>query len=94
MVSYIQKAAHLHYGLTQRDVCLLAFQFAKRNNKKYDTSWDVNNMEGKYWLRNFRKKYAHHQLSLRKPEATSLARSTAFNKTNVALFFDNYKKCC
>lgn len=48
-------------------------------------------MAGKYWLGNFRKKYAH-QLSLRKPEATSLARSTAFNKTNVALFFDNYKK--
>jgi len=43
------------------------------------------------WLRNFRKRYSR-QLSLRKPEATSLARSTSFNKTTVAHFFQNYKK--
>lgn len=47
-------------------------------------------MAGKDWLKIFRKKY-DEELSLRKPEATSLARSTAFNRANVALTFKNYK---
>lgn len=91
MVEYIQKAALLQYGLTLRDVKVLAYQFAKQNHKNYDKSWDVNKMAGKYWLHIFPKKYTH-ELALRKPEATSFARSTAFNKENVALVFENYKK--
>lgn len=84
------KAADLQYGLTLRDSRILAYQFAKVNNKKYHESWDINKMAGKDWLKIFRKKYAK-ELSLRKPEATSLARSTAFNKANVAVTFQNYK---
>lgn len=58
--------------------------------KKYDGSWERNQMAGKDWLKIFRKKY-DEELSLRKPEATSLARSTAFNRANVELTFKNYK---
>ena len=90
LVEYILKAADLQYGLTLRDCRTLAYQFAKVNNKKYHKSWDINKMAGKDWLKIFRKKYAN-ELSLRKPEATSLARSTAFNKANVAVTFQNYK---
>lgn len=48
-------------------------------------------MAGLNWLKGFRKKLAA-LLTLRNPKATSLSRSTAFNKFNVALTFYNYKK--
>lgn len=91
LVNYILKAADLQYGLTLKDVRVLAYQFAKENKKKYDNTWDTMKMAGLNWLKGFRKRHAA-LLTLRKPEATSLARSTAFNKFNVALTFDNYKK--
>lgn len=91
LVDYIKDAAHLQFGLTLKDVKILAYQFAKANGKKYPKSWDTNKMAGDYWLRLFRKQY-QNELSLRKPEATSLARSSAFNKHTVRLTFDNFKK--
>lgn len=91
LVNYIIEAANLQYGLTLHNVCGLAYQFAKANNKKYDKSWDEKQMAGKQWLRQFRARFGD-QLSLRKPESTSLARSTAFNRANVSLVFSNYKK--
>lgn len=44
---------------------------------------------GRDWLKNF---MARHHLSCRMPEATSLGRATAFNKTTVGEFFDNLTK--
>lgn len=90
LVHYIMKSADLQYRLTLREVRVLAYQFAKANKKKYDGSWERNQMAGKDWLKIFRKKY-DEELSLRKPDTTSLAQSTAFNRANVALTFKNFK---
>ena len=43
-------------------------------------------MTGKKWLHEFRHR---HNLSLRVPEPTSAATATAFNKTNVSIYFNN-----
>jgi len=42
------------------------------------------------WLQGFKKR--HKNLTPRKPENTSLFRATAFSKTNVMEFFDNYER--
>ncbi|XP_063234886.1 tigger transposable element-derived protein 6-like [Bacillus rossius redtenbacheri] len=90
LVQYLHDAANMHYGLTLKQVRGLAYEYAVQNHKKVDPSWEVNKCAGEQWLRDFRKKYAN-QLSLRKPEATSLSRATAFNRDNVEKFFTNYR---
>ncbi|XP_030754595.1 uncharacterized protein LOC115881307 [Sitophilus oryzae] len=87
---YLSLPARLHYGLTKTEVRTLAYQYAIANNKPHPSSWDQNKIAGKEWLRQYLRR--HGDLSLRKPESTSLARSTSFNAANVASFFRNYKK--
>lgn len=88
LLCYIKQAARMHYGLTKRDLRQLAYQYAKANNLKYPERWNDNKLAGSEWMRRFCKKFSD-KLSLRKPEATSLARSTSFNRHNVEMFFNN-----
>lgn len=59
------------------------------NNIKFPVSWSSEKMAGIEWLRSFRSR--HPDLSLKKPEACSLARATAFNRETVNTFFNNLK---
>lgn len=85
---YFTHCALLFYGLTAKECRQIAYQCAKINKLKIPTSWDANKMAGKDWLTAFRRR---QDVTLKKPEPCSLARATAFNRTNVTKFYDNLK---
>jgi len=83
---HLVKLSDKFHGLTCSKVKCLAFQFATANNVQVPGSWSTKSRAGKDWLRLFMKR---NKLAIRKPEATSLARSTAFNKETTSNFFSN-----
>lgn len=91
LLEYIQTVAKMQYGLSKKGVRLLAYKFAKANNKKIPESWDREEIAGEEWMRGFLKRHSRN-LSLRKPEATSLSRATSFNRHNVECFYNNLKE--
>ncbi|KAF2889487.1 hypothetical protein ILUMI_16685 [Ignelater luminosus] len=88
--AYVAHSAKLYYGLTTSDLRKLAYEYAIANNIAVSEVWKSSPMASKNWLFGFLKR--HTNLSIRKPEATSLARATAFNQCSVSLFFDNLTK--
>lgn len=79
----------MFYGFTILEFRKLAFEVAE----KYGLPHSFNKEKkcaGKKWYYNFMRN--NPQLSLRRPEATSLARVKGFNKDNVMHFFDILEK--
>ncbi|XP_067291829.1 tigger transposable element-derived protein 1-like [Pseudorasbora parva] len=64
----------------------LAFELASFYGLSFPAMWAKNGMASESWFSNFMRR--HQQLSIRRPQATSLSRATSFNPTNVATFFD------
>lgn len=83
---YLLKCSSMFYGLTPKMARKLAYQYAKRNGLKVPPTWDERGEAGEDWFSAFMKRQPN--LSLRTPEATSLARMTAFNRHTVGTFFD------
>ena len=84
--SHVLKLSNQFYGLTALELRRIAFQFAKANNIKNMFN-EATQLAGKDWLERFLKR--NPEISLRKPEATSLNRVKGFSKENVATFFRN-----
>lgn len=84
---YLRTSSRLFHGLTPQSARQLAYEFAKARDKQIPVSWEKNREAGKDWLLAFMKRQKN--LSLRKPESTSIARAMGFNKVVVTKFFDN-----
>jgi len=80
LVSYLKTASKMCHGLTKKTTRELAFQYAEVNNICPER-WKSDKIASVEWLRGFMMR--HKDLSVRKPESTSLSRATSFNKTNV-----------
>ena len=90
LVDYVQRAAALYYGLNTMEMRRLAYDYAKKLEKKMPNSWASNEKAGVDWLTGFLKR--HREIALRMLEATSLRRAMSFNRANVALFNDNLER--
>ncbi|XP_046667355.1 uncharacterized protein LOC124359039 [Homalodisca vitripennis] len=90
---YIITCSAMNYGLTYKIIRALAFQYAEKLGR-CPKKWEDNKTAGLDWLKGFMKR--HKDLSLRKPENTSLARTLGFNRKNIEEFQKNlddvYKK--
>jgi len=88
LVNVILEMEKRLFGLTLMDVRRLAFKYCEINN--IENTFNKNaRCAGEEWMSSFLKK--HKELSLRIPEATSLARASGFNPEKVRKFFDAYQ---
>ncbi|CAH1991028.1 unnamed protein product [Acanthoscelides obtectus] len=86
---YILKAADVYFGLSPKQIRTFAYEWAVSLKIKFPDSWNTNKCAGQDWFTYFIKRHAG--LSIRTPEATSLARASGFNKHSVGNFFKNLK---
>ena len=70
LASHIIALSDRYYGLSTGKARSLAFEFAKKNDIKMPKNWLDEEKAGKDWFCLFRQR---HSLSIRQPEATSLA---------------------
>lgn len=86
--NHIKDLDNRFHGISSEKVCQLAYEYASLNDVSTPKSWTLNKKAGKDWLGNFMKR---NKLSIRVPEATSIARQTGFNRAAVESFYDNLK---
>lgn len=87
LTTYLKNKDNVFFGLTREECKNLAFTYAKNNNLKYPKNWDTYKKAGDDWLSSF---LSHHkEISLRTPEATSVARAKGFNRREVGRFYEN-----
>lgn len=85
LVQHVLSLEKSFYGLTTTEIRKLAFDLAEKNNIPHPFNKSVG-LAGYDWLAGFRKR--HPELTLRTPEATSVARAQGFNKPAVDRYYD------
>lgn len=78
--------AKMFYGITPLELRKVAYDFAEKNGMKHKFNKNKQ-IAGKDWFQAYLKR--HPNLSIRKPEATSLGRISGFNRESVEKFFTN-----
>ncbi|XP_072380273.1 uncharacterized protein [Diabrotica undecimpunctata] len=86
ILDHILEMEKRFFGITYKELRCLAFDFAQANNIANNFNKDTR-MASKKWVYGFLSR--HRNISLRKPEATSYARATGFNKNAVQSFFND-----
>ena len=90
LVKYIKKMEGMLFGLSPMDLRRLAFELAERNEKDHPFDKELG-AAGYDWHKGFMDRHSH-EVSLRKPGATSAARAMGFNKVSVDAFFTLLEK--
>ena len=89
LADHILHMEAMFYGFNTQSVRRLAYQIADINNIPHRFNKEKQ-IAGKEWLSGFLKR--HPQISVRSPQATSLARASGFNRARVNAFFDLLEK--
>ena len=87
--TYIKTSAKMFHGLSIVQFRFMVFELAVANNMKVPDSWRTSQQASDDFYRGFMQR--HPDLSIRIPEATSLARTSAFNRYTVGVYFDLLK---
>lgn len=87
LMTYLKDMDSVFFGLTRDEFKNLAYTYAKKNNFSYPKSWDKYEKAGDDWLQSFLSR--HNDITLRTPEATSVARAKGFNRHEVGRFYEN-----
>ena len=86
LATHIKTLAEQFHGMTRNKCRALIVEYALKNNVTVPNSWKENGMTGEHFWISFKER---NRLAIRTPEATSLARASAFNRYTVGKFYDN-----
>ena len=86
LAAYIKDLADQFHGLSPDKCRWLCYEFALQNEVPMPDNWKRQHRAVKDWFAGFKER---QNLSCRKPEPTSIARATAFNRNAVTKFFEN-----
>ena len=88
LVAYLKEIDRVFFGLSAKDVGRLSYELAAKEGIAHIFSCEKK-MAGLAWLQSFME---HPDLSIRKPQATSVNRCVGFNRADVSRLFKIYKE--